>query len=266
MQPVEIAMAVEDHGFDSLFFPEHTHIPAGRMTPYPRGGDLPEKYYRCHDPFVALAACAAVTNRIRLCTGICLVAERDPIVLAKEIASLDVISNGRVVLGVGGGWNREEAENHGVDFKNRWKVLREKVLAMKAIWSNDDAEFHGEYVDFNPIWSWPKPLQIGGPPVWIGANSKWVYDRVAEYGDGWMPSSGLQPDSVKNLTDALEARDRKIEDIDITLYFAPPDAKQINTYMHQGFGGFVFQVESDSVGQTLSQLEQLARVVKTVNG
>ena len=134
---------------------------------------------------------AAVTERVRLGTGICLVIERDPITLAKEIASLDMISGGRAVIGIGAGWKREEMENHGADYRNRWKIVREKVLAMREIWREDEAEYHGEFVDFDPIWSWPKPVQAGGPPIWIGANSKWVFDRIAEYADGWMPIGGL---------------------------------------------------------------------------
>jgi len=147
IQPVELARAVEERNLDSLFFPEHTHIPASRATPFPGGGDLPDMYWRSHDPFVALSACAAVTERIRLGTGICLVIERDPITLAKEVASLDVISNGRVILGIGAGWNREEMENHGANYQHRWKEVREKVLAMREIWTKDEAEFHGDFVD-----------------------------------------------------------------------------------------------------------------------
>ena len=190
IQPVELAKAVEERGLDSLFFPEHTHIPASRATPFPGGGDLPKQYWHTHDPYVALGACAAVTERITLGTGICLVIERDPITLAKEAASLDMISNGRFVMGIGAGWNREEMENHGANYKHRWAEMREKVLAMKAIWTQDEPQFHGEYVNFDKIWSYPKPVQAGGPPIWIGANSKWVFDRVAEYADGWMPIGG----------------------------------------------------------------------------
>ena len=152
--PVELARAVEERGLDSLFFPEHTHIPVSRKTAFPGGGDLPEWYWRSHDPFVALAAAAAVTERIKLGTGICLVIERDPITLAKECASVDVISNGRLILGIGAGWNREEMENHGADYKDRWKIVREKILAMRQIWTQDEAEFHGAWrqhqVDLRP--------------------------------------------------------------------------------------------------------------------
>ena len=151
IQPVQLAKAVEERGFDSLFFPEHTHIPASRATPFPGGGDLPKQYWHAHDPFVAFGACAAVTERISLGTGICLVVERDPITLAKEIASLDMISNGRAIIGIGAGWNREEMENHGASYRHRWAITREKVLAMREIWNNDAAEFHGEHVNFDPI-------------------------------------------------------------------------------------------------------------------
>ena len=148
MQPVELAKAAEERGFDSLFFPEHTHIPVSRATPFPGGGELPKQYWRAHDPFVALAACAAVTERIRLGTGICLIIERDPITTAKAIASLDMISDGRAIIGVGAGWNREEMENHGASYRHRWAITREKVLAMRAIWNNEEAEFHGEHCGF----------------------------------------------------------------------------------------------------------------------
>ena len=166
----------------------------------PGGADLPKDYWHTHDPFVALAAMAAVTERIQLGTGICLVVERDPIQLAKQVASLDMISNGRVILGVGAGWNAEEMENHGVAFATRWKVVREKVLAMKTIWSEDEPEYHGDFVNFDKLWSWPKPVQPGGPPVWLGAQSKWAFDRVADYCDGWMPI-GL----MGGLGDGIEA-------------------------------------------------------------
>ncbi|MCZ6657719.1 MAG: LLM class F420-dependent oxidoreductase [Gammaproteobacteria bacterium] len=266
IQPVALAKAVEDRGLDSLFFPEHTHIPTARQTPFPGGGDLPEMYWRSHDPFVALGACAAATNRIRLGTGICLVIERDPITLAKEVASLDMLSNGRVVLGIGAGWNREEMENHGADYANRWKIVREKVLAMKAIWSNDEAEFHGEFVDFDPIWSWPKPVQPGGPPVWIGANSKWVFDRVADYADGWMPIGGLGSGGMEKLTQALEAKGRKVEDVEMGLFGAPTDIEQLKGRIEQGFDELVFSIPPDPAEQTLPRLDELAELVVSVRG
>ena len=203
IQPVELARAVEERNLDSLFLPEHTHMPLGSSSPFMPDGVVPEFYKRTHDPFVALAACAAVTERITLATGICLVIQRDPITLAKEVASLDRISNGRMLLGIGAGWNAPEVENHGVRFDQRWRVLREKIMAMKTIWTEDEPEFHGEFVDFDPMWSYPKPVQHGGPPIWIGANSKWVPGRVADYADGWMPINGR--DGGGNVTMLREA-------------------------------------------------------------
>ncbi len=172
IQPVEFARAAEERGFESLFFPEHTHIPTSRKTPYPGMGDLPKEYWHAHDPFVALAAAAAVTSRIKLATGICLIIERDPITTAKEVASLDMISGGRFIFGVGAGWNVEEMENHGTAPSSRWKLMRDRVLAMTAIWANDDAEHHGTFVDFDPIWSWPKPVQKPHRPYWSAATAR----------------------------------------------------------------------------------------------
>ena len=258
IQPVPLARAVEERGLDSLFFPEHTHIPASRLSPWPGGADLPRDYWHTHDPFVALAACAAVTERIRLGTGICLVIERDPIVLAKEVASLDMISNGRVILGIGAGWNREEMENHGANFKQRWAIVREKVLAMKQIWTQDNAEYHGEHVNFDAIWSWPKPVQPGGPPIWIGANTKWTFDRVAEYADGWMPIGGMGSGALDRLREACEKRGRNVADIQLALFGAPIDEAQARGRLEQGFGDLVFNLPSEGVDKTLPRLDRIA--------
>lgn len=266
IQPVELAKAVEERGLDSLFFPEHTHIPVSRATPFPGGGDLPQMYWHTHDPFVALGACAAVTERIRLGTGICLVIERDPITLAKEVASLDVISNGRFVLGIGAGWNREEMENHGANYPQRWAVVREKVLAMKAIWSQDEAEFHGEHVDFDPIWSWPKPAQAGGPPIWIGANSKWVFDRVAEYADGWMPIGGLGSGNMERMGEALAARGRKIEDLELALFGAPTNVDQLKGRIEQGFDELIFTLPDAPADKVLPLLDKLSGIADSLRG
>ncbi len=264
IQPVALAKAVEERGFDSLFFPEHTHIPASRATPFPGGIDLPKMYWHTHDPFVALGACAAVTSKIRIGTGICLVIERDPITLAKEVASLDMISNGRFVFGIGAGWNREEMENHGADFKNRWAVVREKVLAMKEIWTQDEAEFHGKHVNFDPLWSYPKPVQAGGPPVWVGANSKWVFDRVAEYADGWMPIGGLGKGNLERMQQALEAKGRKIEDLELSLFGAPTKAEELKACIDQGFDTCIFNIPSEDEDKTLARLDKLAALVASL--
>ena len=260
IQPASLAQAVEERGFDSLFFPEHTHIPANRATPFPGGGELPKQYWHAHDPFVALSACAAVTERIRLGTGICLIIERDPITTAKVIASLDMISNGRAIVGIGAGWNREEMENHGANYKNRWAIVREKVAAMRAIWSEDEAEYHGEYVDFDPIWSYPKPVQEGGPPIWIGANSKWVFDRVAEYADGWMPIGGLGSGNMERLKAAMDAKGRDLKDLTLALFGMFADAEQIRGRAEQGFDEFIFNVPSEGRDTVLPLLDRYAAV------
>ena len=260
IQPVELARAVEERNLDSLFFPEHTHIPASRATPFPGGGDLPKMYWHTHDPFVALGACAAVTSTIKLGTGICLVIERDPITLAKEIASIDMISNGRFILGIGAGWNREEMENHGANYPRRWAEVREKVLAMKAIWSQDDAEYHGEFVNFDPIWSYPKPVQEGGPPIWIGANSDWVFDRLAEYGDGWMPIGGLGSGNMDKLNTAFDKAGRSVNDLDMALFGAPTDIEKLKGRIDQGFDHLIFNLPSDGPDKVLPLLDKYAEL------
>ncbi|HEY7619872.1 MAG TPA: LLM class F420-dependent oxidoreductase [Solirubrobacteraceae bacterium] len=186
--PIELGRAAEEAGFDALFIPEHTHIPASRESPWSGGPELPREYWHTYDPFVALAAIAATTERLRLGTGIALIVERDPITLAKEAASLDVVSGGRFELGIGAGWNLEEMRNHGTDPAQRFRVMRERALALRAIWTQEEASFHGEHVDFERIWSWPKPVQDPHPPIWIGGTGPRVLERVVEYGDGWFPN------------------------------------------------------------------------------
>lgn len=264
IQPIALAKAVEERGLDSLFFPEHTHIPTSRKTPFPGGTDLPEQYWRTHDPFVALAAAAAVTSRIKLGTGICLVIERDPIILAKECASLDMISGGRLILGIGAGWNVEEMANHGASFEDRWAIVREKVLAMKAIWTEDAAEFHGKHVNFDPIWSWPKPVQPGGPPIWLGANSKWVFDRVAEYCEGWMPIGGAGSGAMETMSAALAKRDRSMADLDVALFGAPADVEQATFRLEQGFTHLVFGLPQRSESEVLTHLDTIAKLSETL--
>jgi probable F420-dependent oxidoreductase len=187
IQPAELGRWAEDHGFESLWFAEHTHIPTSRKTPFPMGGELPDYYKEPFDPFIGLTAAAAVTTKLKLGTGVCLVTEHNPINLAKAVACLDRISNGRLLLGIGAGWNAEEMMDHGVEFKDRWKVTRERILAMREICTKEVAEYHGKFVNFDPMWCWPKPVQAGGPPVLLGAQSKWVPNRIAEYCDGWVP-------------------------------------------------------------------------------
>ncbi len=192
--PADLAQEAEGRGFESIWFPEHSHIPASRETPFPGGGDLPKHYYDALDPFVALASAAAATSTIKLATGICLVVQRDPIQTAKSVASLDQVSGGRVLFGIGAGWNEDEMRNHGTaDFGRRFKLMRERVEAMKAIWTEKEAEYHGEFVDFDPIFAWPKPVQKPHPPIHVGGGFPGGARRAIRYGDGWIPIAGRDP-------------------------------------------------------------------------
>ena len=190
ISPADLAVSAEERGFDSMWFAEHSHIPVSRKSPWPGGAELPKMYYDTFDPFVALASAASVTTRIKLATGICLVIQRDPIHTAKEVASLDQLSKGRVLFGVGAGWNAEEMEDHGTDFKRRFKVMRERIEAMKALWTQDEAEYHGEFVDFDATFARPKPIQKPNPPIHVGGGFPGGAKRAIRYGDGWMPIYG----------------------------------------------------------------------------
>ena len=206
--PAPLGKALEERGFASLFVAEHTHITVERQSRWPEEGELPRKYYRTLDPFVTLTAAAVVTERLLLGTGILLLVERDPITSAKEIASLDHVSGGRAVVGVGAGWNLEEMRNHGTDPKTRMTLLRERVQAMKEIWAKDQAEYHGTFVNFDPIFCWPKPVQRPHPPIVVGGNGPKALDRTLEYGDGWMPTYGLGTEEIARRIGELEATRR----------------------------------------------------------
>jgi probable F420-dependent oxidoreductase len=219
-RPGEVAKLVEEHGFESLFFAEHTHIPASRESPYPGGDELPRKYFHTYDLFVALTAAALATSRLRVGSGICLLIERDPITTAKEIASIDHLSGGRFEFGVGAGWNREEMRNHGTDPKTRMRLLHERVEAMKAIWAEDEATYHGEFVNFDRIWSWPKPLQRPHPPILVGGDGPTIGDRVLAFGDAWFPN--YYPGVTDRWAGIKESADRPIE---LQLMGVPADAK-----------------------------------------
>jgi probable F420-dependent oxidoreductase len=255
--PATIARLTEERGFESLFFPEHTHIPASRRTPYPAGGELPPEYSRTHDPFVALTAAAASTEKLLVATGICLVIERDPIVTAKEVASLDRLSGGRFLFGVGAGWNIEEMQNHGTDPRRRFSLMRERIEAMKAIWTEDEASYHGKHVNFDRIWCWPKPAQDPHPPVLVGGNAERVLDRVVAFGDEWMPNR------VSGLRERIGALNRLAEEagrgpIPVTLSGAKPDRELIERGEEAGIHRCTFYIEPADAGETERQLDELA--------
>ena len=262
IDPVSLGRAVEGHGFESLFVPEHTHIPASRRSPFPGGGELPKEYSHTLDPFVALGAVAAATERLMLGTGICLVIERDPITLAKEVASLDFISGGRVLFGIGGGWNREEMENHGTDPTRRWKVLRERIEAMQQIWTEEAAEYHGEFVDFDPIWQWPKPVQKPHPPVIIGGDGANTLQRVVRYGDGWMPIGryGDLRGRIEELNRLSAEAGRA--DIPVTIFGVTPKPEVIDAYAEAGVERLLFHLPPAPRDEVLPLLEQRADLAR----
>ena len=241
--PGELARLAEDAGFESLFFPEHTHIPASRETPYPAGGDLPPEYWHTIDPFVSCTHAAAATERLKVGTGICLVPQREPIATAKSVASVDHVSGGRFLFGVGAGWNLEEMRNHGVDPPGRFGLMRERVEAMKAIWTQEEASYHGRHVDFERIWSWPKPVQRPHPPVLVGGNGERVLDRVLAYGDHWMPNT--LPDDDGTIARIEELRRRAADagrEVGVTLNAAPTRPERLARYAEAGVDRAVFYV------------------------
>lgn len=272
LQPVELARAVEERGFESLWFPEHSHIPISRRTPW--GGregapPLPEHYWRAHDQFVALAAAAAVTSTLKLATGITLAAQRDPLWTAKEVASLDVISGGRVLFGVGYGWNKEEMANHGLRYTDRRAILRENVLAMKVLWTEEKAEFHGRFVDFEPSWAWPKPVQKPHPPVILGgdAGPKTMQD-IVEFCDGWMPIAGRHKfrDKVAALRRLAEDSGRDPDSIELALFSAPPKAAVLEGLASDGIARAVLALPQGSPGEVLDVLDSYALLLDHVGG
>lgn len=264
----ELGRAAEDQGFESVWFPEHSHIPASRRSPWPGGDELPRDYWHSLDPFVALSAVAGATSRIKLGTGICLVIERDPITLAKEIASLDHLSGGRFLFGVGGGWNLEEMEDHGTDPAQRWRVLRERILAMKRIWTEDEPEFHGAHVDFGPLWSWPKPVQRPHPPVIVGGNGPHTLQRVVEYGDEWMPIGGRSGIPIEQRIGELQrlAAARGRSRIPVTVFGVRPDPEVLAHYQGAGVDRCVFQLPSGPADDVLPLLAHCARAAQGFPG
>ena len=262
IHPVVLAREAEARGFESLFVVEHTHIPASRRTPYPLADELPSIYWEAYEPFTALAQGAAVTERLKIGTGVCLVPEHHPITLAKRVASLDALSGGRFLFGIGAGWNVEELENHGVQFKDRWKVLREYVLAMKECWTQKDAEFHGEFIDFDPVWVEPKPVQKPHPPILIGADSKWTLPRVVEYADGWLPiiSDGLE-ERLQELDRLCKEKGRDRSSISVTAFGAVASRSELEPYEELGIDRIVLGLPTESESSVLKILDAHAKVL-----
>ena len=267
VDPATLAGAAEDGGFDALFVTEHTHIPVRRESPFPGGGELPDPYRRTYDPFVALSFAAAATERLEIGTGICLVTERDPIVTAKAVASLHRLSGGRFLFGVGAGWNTEEMRNHGTDPATRWTLMSERISAMRAIWMSDEAEFHGRYVDFDPIWSWPKPSSH--VPVLVGGVGERVLDRVVAFGDEWFPTNrgddrALLAQRIALLQDKAAAAGR--DPIPVTLYGATAEPDALATYEQVGVRRAVFTLPSTDAETVLGEVARLADVVAAYRG
>ncbi|HLY44249.1 MAG TPA: LLM class F420-dependent oxidoreductase [Stellaceae bacterium] len=270
MSATELARELEARGFESMWAPEHSHIPTSRKTPFAGGGELPQQYYDVMDPFVTLAAAAAVTGTLKLGTGVCLVIQRDPIQTAKLVASLDQVSGGRFLFGVGGGWNAEEMADHGTAFPSRFKLMRERIEAMRAIWTNDAAEYHGEFVDFAPMIARPKPLQRPHPPVIVGGMFPVAARRALRYGDGWIPH--LRRPHYEDVTDylpqfrqmALEAG-RDLAGVPITVWGVPPDFDRMRRYQDQGVSRGVVQLAAEKAATILPLLDRWAELIARLN-
>ena len=260
---VELARAAEERGFTSFYVPEHTHIPVSRKTPSPAGEPLAEEYKRSLDPFVSLTAAATATERLVVGTGIALVAQRDPIVMAKEVASLDLVSGGRFVLGIGFGWNREEMADHGVDYSERRAIAREKVLAMKALWAEDEASFSGEHVSFEASWSWPKPVQRPHPPILIGGGAgPKLFEAIADYADGWIPIGGGGVRAVlPDLRAAFERAGRDPDELVVVPFGIRPDPEKLGYYAEIGFEEVVFRIPPEPADVVLPILDRYAALV-----
>jgi probable F420-dependent oxidoreductase len=258
IDPVSLARAIEERGFDSLVVPEHTHIPAKRESPYPGGGELPSVYYRTLDPFVTLAAAAAVTSKIELFTGVALLIQRDPITTAKETASIDLISNGRFVFGVGAGWNIEELRDHGTDPKTRGTLLDERIDAIKALWTAEPAEYHGKYVDFAPSYSRPKPVRQPHPPIFIGGNSDATVKRVIRHDAGWISN----PFPVETLTKRIgQMRDGAGRDVPLAMFGTPKDPDYWRAAEDLGFGRLALLLPTLPLADSLRLLDEYAALV-----
>lgn len=270
MGPADLAMALEARGFESIWAPEHSHIPLSRRSPWGGGGELPKQYYDVMDPFVSLTVAATVTKRLRLGTGVCLVQQRDPIQTAKLVASLDQISGGRFLFGIGIGWNQDEMENHGVVFESRAKLAREKIEAMKAIWTQPKAEYHGEFVDFDPIMAWPKPVQKPYPPIIVGGAFPQGARRAIRYGDGWIPLTGRATSNdiaecLPRFHQMAAEAGRDPATIPLSLFAVPEEVDTLKRYRDLDISRVVVSLASDDAGKILPILDRWAELIRQVN-
>ena len=258
IRPDALGRALEERGFDSLFIAEHSHIPVSRESPWPEGGELPRRYYRTLDPFVALTAVAAVTTRLVLGTGIALLPQRDVIHTAKQVASLDLVSDGRFAFGVGVGWNREEMRNHGTDPTTRGALIDEQLAALKQIWTTEQAEYHGEHVDFDPIYLWPKPVQQPHPPIYLGGESPAALRRLATYGDAWLPRAHTAPEEIVRVRKWLAEQGR--DGVPFTVFAADTDERWLAGYVDAGVDEITLMLDTLPEAETLRALDELTAV------
>ena len=256
---VELARELEQRGFDALFVPEHTHIPASRLSPWPGGADLPKQYWHTYDPFVSLSFAAAATQKLKIGTGICLLPQRDTLVTAKLAASLDRASSGRFHFGVGAGWNKEELEHHGVDFASRFKRLEEQLQALKGLWTEHEFGFEGDHVNFTPSWSYPKPAQPNGPPIILGGESDHTLKRIMKYADGWLPRSRRGFDIAEHMTRFRQAADeagRDLNDLTVTVFGASHKPEAMDSYRASGVTRLLFPLPSEGRDKILPLLDK----------
>lgn len=264
MPPHKLAVTAEERGFESLWFTEHTNIPTSRATPYPAGGELPRQYAQLFDPFACIAAAAVVTERLTLATGVMLPAQRDPILTAKEISTVDVLSGGRVKIGVGFGWNREEMANHGRDPRLRYEIGRDHLLAMRELWTKDEASFAGDHYRLESCWQWPKPVQDPHPPIYIGGQATAAtFERIAEFGNGWLPLGGVGVDDqgLRHLSEALARHDRSLSEIDIVPYSIVPDPARLEQLQELGVSQVVLKLPAGDESGTLATLDEYQKAM-----
>jgi probable F420-dependent oxidoreductase len=261
IQMDELGRELEERGFESLFVPEHTHIPASRLSPWPGGAELPKEYSHSYDPFVALSFAAAVTKNLMLGTGICLLPQRDTITTAKSVASLDRMSDGRFLFGIGGGWNKEEMAQHGTEYKTRFARMKEQVIAMKGLWQEEAAEFHGDFVNFDASWQHPKPVQSPNPPVLLGGETDYTLRRIVDYCDGWLPRARQGFDAIENTARLKRIADeagRDMSSLTINIFGAAPDKSILDNYREAGIHRSILPLPSADRDKVLSILDRYA--------